>query len=153
VRIVAVDPGGATGLARYDSETDALEALQLPPLEACAWVEQSLSTGTWDACPPGAGADLVVAEFFTISGGTLKKSRGGSYDALHTFGAVKYLAWRAGVEFASQRPAEAMGLVSDGVLRAMGMYVTGDHARDAVRHVVLAGVKRRAIAPERLVGR
>jgi hypothetical protein len=150
MRIIAVDPGGTTGLARFDSDTDTLEALQLPPLEACAWVEMALNVGPG---PPGAGADLVVAEFFTISGGTLKKSRTGSYDALHTFGAVKYLAWRAGIDFRHQKPAEAMGLVSDDVLRAMGMYVTGDHARDAVRHVVLAGVKSRAIAPERLVGR
>jgi hypothetical protein len=51
---------------------------------------------------------------------------------------LKYLAWSEALEpVRFQSPSDAKRLATDDVLRTAGLYVPGDHARDAARHLLL----------------
>jgi len=138
--IFAIDPGGTTGLATYSRE-NGLRVMQGPPYEIIEWVEANVRT-----------ADLVVCESFTIGQGTLKKSREGSNTAIETIGVIRWLAYRAGVGFRLQSPAEAKGFSTNFKLRAVGWYDgIPEHARDAARHLLLACVREGLVPAESVI--
>lgn len=146
MRIIAIDPGGTTGVATWGD--DGLAASQDTPDEVLDYLADALAGRFAEDGRPG----LVVCESFTISGATLKMSRGGSNTALETIGAARYLCRRAGVEFRLQSPAEAKGFSTDEKLRRIG-WLPGlpDHARDAARHLLLACVKCGLISAEEVM--
>ena len=137
--VVAVDPGGTTGLAMY-SPSEGMSATQGKPYEIIEWIGDSLDA-----------IDIVYCERFTISQQTLKKSREGSNVAIETIGIIRWLCSRAGIRFVEQTPGEAKGFATNDKLRAMGWLKLPDHARDAARHLLLAVVKERLIDPKILL--
>lgn len=137
---VAVDPGTTTGLVKLDSHrvqqnrfaNRVIDYAQLPFDEAVHWLEGALVV-----------ADLLVVERFTITQRTLTGSRPGSNDAMHMIGACRAMRVRYQVAMELQAPVDAKTAFNDSVLRDIRVYnqVSGTHARDALRHALLASRK------------
>ncbi len=149
-QVIAVDPGGTTGLVRWQDVTDIYEAHQL------TWEDTVRLVHGWLVHADEADffQTTIVVERYTITMQTLKKSR--QYEALYCIGGLLTLALlHEGVDVVLQTPAEAKGLASDDTLRRLGWYdaVRGkEHARDALRHLVLFLVKTGRMNPSRLIG-
>lgn len=129
--IVAVDPGGTTGVARIDTERpDSFASFEQPPLEAIQTVELLLP-----------GMSLLVIEDFRISGQTVKKTR--QYDALWSIGALRYLAWRQGVDVDMRLPSERE-FATNARLKEVGWRnpSKGGHRDDAARHLFVTLIRR-----------
>jgi hypothetical protein len=143
MRVLAVDPGGNTGIAWYDSEGEEHEAFILPFGADQDWIADNI----WLA-------DFVVCEDFIISAGTLRKGQDGSKMALETIGVLRYLARVHGKAFTLQAPADARTFDQDwSKLKKLGWYTPGpDHARSASRHLLVACLKLGVVSPDLLVG-
>ena len=140
--LVAIDPGGTTGLAMYSRES-GFRATQGTPYEIIEWVGANIGIGA---------VGLIICESFTIGQGTLKKSREGSNTAIETIGVIRWLAHCAGIQFRLQSPAEAKGFSTNDKLRAAGWYDgVPEHARDAARHLLLACVRDGLIPAESVI--
>lgn len=129
MRVLAIDPGKATGLATYlADEQPEWQAWILPWQEAMASAEQWIRDGR---------LDYVACERFTVSQRTV------SQGADHVWptggiGCVRYWTTKYGVPLAMQAPADAMHLAPKPVLVKLGWRTPGpDHADDATRHLVL----------------
>ena len=127
--IIGVDPGGLTGLVLYRGPGTRIYHAQLPFEEAVQWLATEVPA-----------ADLVAVERFTIAGRTLSGTRAGANDATQMIGACRALCVLHGVKFTLQSPADAKNAFNDRVLKDISVYsdVTGGHARDALRHALLA---------------
>ena len=135
MRVLAVDPGSATGFAEW--RDGQFRAWWEPWEDACATVHRELATGR---------VDRVVIESFHISTQTGKKSTVGSLQAIELIGVTRYLARVYDVEFTMQAPSEAKMFATDAKLKAMDMWTKGvDHPRDATRHLVLYLCNKRLI--------
>ena len=141
MRVLAVDPGVTTGLAHYDG-TEPPRAEQHPALDALIVAALIVRDGV----------DLVASEAFVISAGTLRKSRDGQ-TSIEVIGALRWLCHEHGVRFELQPAAEALKLVTNDKLRALGWWCQGDHARDASRHLAYAMARHGAIDRARLLTR
>jgi hypothetical protein len=141
VIIVGVDPGATTGLVKIHTteipldrkkrrfSARVIEHAQLPFDEAVYWIDSQLPI-----------CDVLAVERFTISTRTITGSRGGANDAMHVIGACRALALFNDTRMVLQTPADAKSAFSDVVLRSINVYnqVSGGHARDALRHALLA---------------
>lgn len=155
MRILAVDPGGTTGVAYANFE----DPNKLPTLktwmprgfgDACELLTSLLHFGFGPVKPHHV--DLIALEKFTITAQTAKKSTAGSKLDIELCGVVKYLAWQYSFELVEQSPGEAMNFVKDEKLRWLGWYTSGpDHARDATRHLLLAAVTHKQLNPRLLL--
>jgi hypothetical protein len=130
--VIAVDPGKMTGWAyTWLMETwDAnnVTAGQTPAAEFCDWIA--------DTPAFMMAGNLFIVESFTITASTARKSP--QPDALETIGVLKFLARRSGARLEEQMPSAAKRFVSDTQLRNLNLWYPGkDHARDAIRHLVL----------------
>jgi hypothetical protein len=130
--VIAVDPGGTAGWA-YTWLTDTWDANnitagQTPANEFCDWIA--------DTPAFMMAGNLFVVEAFTITAATARVSA--QPDALETIGVLKFLARRNGSRLELQTPGAAKRFVSDKQLKSLGLWYPGkDHARDAIRHLVL----------------
>lgn len=127
--IIAADPGNMTGwasIALGDTwSADEVNAGQLPSDEFCDWMFTAVSL-----------VDLVIYETFTITSQTTRKSP--QPIPIEVIGVMKFLARRSGTRIESQSPGSAKQFVTDAQLRKLGLWKPGqDHARDAIRHLVL----------------
>lgn len=130
--ILAVDPGGTTGIC----------LLRREPVEL-VW---SYEAGTWldtarkvDETLREHGADVdVVVERFTITQQTTKNSQ--QTLPLELIGMVRLLTMiHTGAEITLQSPADAKRFASNPRLKALGLWHVGGggHALDAIRHALL----------------
>jgi hypothetical protein len=132
--VLAVDPGGTTGLAMWEDGT--FRAWHEPRLDAMRTVDI--------LC--GGRLDLMVFESFHLSQQTLKKSERDALDVIEFIGVGRFLAGEYHVAFETQSPSEAKAFTTDAKLKALGWWTKGlDHPRDATRHLVLALAKRRLL--------
>lgn len=131
--IVAVDPGGATGIAMLQSSGFFETATVLGGAEGTwSWLTGLFASSTLDA---------VVIENFVPRGGALSIQ----LDALHIIGAVKYLCWTHSIPLVIQTPTQAKSFASNDHLKAVGWYAVGaDHERDAARHMLVYMAKSQA---------
>lgn len=149
IGLFAFDPGHTTGYAiwkpsvspKFAAISTRLEVGQIEGWhEFCAFTDRYLrSSGTMD------DTWYVIGESYTITAETLRKSR--QYDPLKILGVVEYIAESLSYPFETQAPSAAKSTVSDSLLKDIGLYdLTLDpaieHGRDALRHLVLAGLKR-----------
>lgn len=135
-RILAVDPGRATGWAVLEAGRAYFgeEIFEEFP----GWADSFLRSRFDRGC-----RFLVVAERFVISGGTLTKARGDSNWSIELIGVLRYLARQYGHEFDLQGAGDAKRFGTDRLLRKLGWWTPGsDHARDAARHLALALARR-----------
>jgi len=129
MRILAVDPGGTTGLVyvEWDGSSD-------PKLLDFAQVD-SEDMPTWMyGCFKFNDIGLVVCERFTVSMETVQKSR--QPDAMYNIGGIGYLTKLFHIPLRLQNRGDAKTAYPNE--RIAGYKVKGDHARDALRHALLA---------------
>lgn len=122
--IIGIDPGTTTGLATYSETSRKFIATQMPMWDAISWVEQVVYEGRV--------IDAVAVERFDVGAGTLRKTW--QPDALYVIGALKYVCFDLVIE---QSRADAKGFATDEKLQKLGVSYPTDHARDAMRQVVL----------------
>ena len=118
--VVAVDPGGTTGVAVWSRDAVLVYA------QCDDWqqaVDYVLATHP----------DVIVCESFHITTQTAKKSR--SYDALYMIGALLYECNKRGVPLTLQAPSERQ-FATPKKLAAIGWQPRGDHATQAARHLL-----------------
>ena len=140
MRVIALDPGGRTGIALW--QDGQFWSTHLGTYEAWHWVANQLET---------TRTDLVVCEDFIITIATAKKSQDGK-KSLESIGVFRYLCAVARVSFETQTPADAKNFVDNDRLRHLGMWYKGsDHPRDAARHLILALSSRGLLKPSDLL--
>lgn len=141
--IIAVDPGGTTGWARYGVQHGSWEAGEI---RGRANYMRHFKDGL---AANGDRRILVVMEAFVITARTLKVSR--EYDSLYLIGACEdRCSDYPLVDFAALQTAnDAKNFCSDDRLRKAGWWSRGGggHANDASRHLFLQLAKLRLINP------
>jgi hypothetical protein len=142
MRVLAVDPGVAVGIAWLDSERHG----SFRSFERDRWAATSYVAHLCDE----DGVDLVVCESFIPRPGV----RTWQPDALEMIGALRFVARRAGVAFETQSPAEAKRFSTNDKLKLLGWRspTRGGHADDAARHLLLAAVRHGLIDAARFAG-
>jgi len=127
VRVIALDPGGTTGVSTYDG--DVWGHYQLGPTEHHRELYHAL-----DATEP----DVVVYERFQYQRRELTRGVALNLDAVEYIGVVKF--WHAlhlNVDLVCQTPHQAKKFWDDDKLKTLGLYITGaPHANDATRHLL-----------------
>jgi len=132
MKIIAVDPGGTTGIAEYDTVTEDLLQFQIGPDEHHLELYRYL----WAAQP-----DILICERFNYQRRELDKGVSLVLISREYIGVCK-LYIRATAEarenetsWAMQQPA-AMRLFTDRQLKRIGVYRPAMvHANDATRHL------------------
>jgi len=132
MKIIAVDPGGTTGIAEYDTVTEDLLQFQIGPDEH----HMELYRYLWAAQP-----DILICERFNYQRRELDKGVSLVLISREYIGVCK-LYIRATAEarenetsWAMQQPA-AMSLFTDRKLKRIGVYRPAMvHANDATRHL------------------
>ena len=124
--ILGIDPGSTTGLVMLADGAVAYSE-QISFTDVGEKVEILIAT-----------ADGIGIEQYIITPSTAKKTR--QYDALYTIGIVIFLSRRMGVPMRLQKAADAKNAYTNEHLHQLGLFdsVTGPHARDALRHALLA---------------
>lgn len=147
MKVLAVDPGGSTGMALYQGNGEMIEHYE-------AWAEPEPMRAITVArnAMRGGDADVIVCESFTIGAGTLKKSRAGTSVTIEMIGALRWLTHFTGKAFVLQPPADAVRFSSDEKLKRLGWWSYNDHARSATRHLVLYLARSGLLGPDRLIG-
>lgn len=131
MRVLALDPGGTTGVAQYDSETGKFTSTQ----------ESERNHLVNLVRVQAHGVDVVVCEDFRITMQTAKKSP--QADALKIIGAVDWICWDVGIPFVLQTPGDAKRFATDDRLKKAGFWTPGRrHANDAARHLFLFMAKK-----------
>jgi hypothetical protein len=128
--IIAVDPGRTCGWAMAHLsdgfKPDAIAAGQAHCDDFCSWANDNVGP----SC-------LLVVEKFVITARTAQLSP--QSEPMEVIGVLRFLARRAGAQFEMQTPSAAKKFASDAQLRKVGLWRPGqDHARDAIRHLLLA---------------
>ncbi len=141
--VVAVDPGGTTGLAVWSPALGLSMRELAPAADAVDWLADMLGSGN--------PRRTVVVERYIITPATAKMSQ--QHDALEIIGAIKYLVRKGGHTLTMQTPAEAKAFSTDKKLKTVGWYNPGlPHARDASRHLLLHLAKVGIIDLHTLIG-
>lgn len=143
MNVVAVDPGGTTGIAaaRFDDGKILAFASRefSDPMEAVGHVDDLIMA---------YGPDVDVAvERYTITPNTLKKSA--QYDALYIIGAIMYVAREHGHSVTLQQPSAAKRFATNERLNVVGWRnsTPGGHADDAARHALIRAIHLKLIDP------
>jgi hypothetical protein len=126
-RVVAVDPGKATGIAWMDlgRSTWSTETVE-------DWREVPYRVKFW-------GPDQIHVEEFRINASTASKTA--APWSLKLYGALEVLAYDLGIPF-THAPSTVKTIVTDRHLRAAGLWKgRSAHERDALRHLVVALAK------------
>lgn len=151
--LITIDPGKASGFAVLDytdlSDIKILQSAELTQMDTIFEVDTLLSDA--DELDNVASYEIVM-EKFTITAQTGKNTNAENWSP-EIIGAVKYLAWKYGVKFSEQTPAEAKNFVPNERMKAVGIWHVGGegHARDALRHGVLYLVKNKGWRPSGLL--
>ncbi len=140
--IAGVDPGLMTGVAliTWDGEN-----WPEPPVQESYQVEYPDLPKFMDDLV--YRADVIAIERFTISGRTIKASR--QYEALYAIGGILFLADLKHRFVKLQNAADAKKAYSNVTLGQFGWNVKGRHAKDALRHALLATHSRTLYADVR----
>lgn len=142
MRLLAIDPGGCTGfvLLDYDGRTPCPGPDALVDSWQIDWDGPAVPEFLADAIRL---VDLVVIERFVISARTTKYTR--QPEAFYVIGGAICTAELDGVPWVAQAVNTAKDAYPDARLKELGWFsaVKGKHARDALRHALLATHTRR----------
>lgn len=147
MKILAIDPGFATGIATGDVKDGKVTNPNTLIVTGFTDTTFEIELLLMKFKP-----ELVVIERFTITAATGKKDTKGSLQAIELIGVTRYLAgiWKVPLEL--QSPEDAKSFVTDDKLKKIGWYVSGpDHARDASRHLILAAVRHNVLDVKNLI--
>lgn len=132
--VLGIDPGGATGLCTYDTDSPLTPAL----MEVGPGVRGFV--GWWQSSERFAHYDAVVCESFRLDDRTKKPD----LTPVEIIGFLKGV----GVPVIFQTPGQAKSLITNAVLKRAGLYpkrgsVGGGHTTDALRHALYYLVNRK----------
>lgn len=175
MRILAVDPGGTTGWALLDSvtskyssgvlvgheweHTDALlemvlgrlcDVLVIEDFQLRAGLNEGAKSRRVTLSPVRVTEALCYSLYREVARDRRAAvGRARSIEALGEHGPLPS-GWATqaggkGSRVVVQSAADAKGFATDERLRSWGMYVTPEHARDAMRHAVLYATKNREV--------
>lgn len=127
---IAVDPGNMTGWSVWSGsgwDPRDVRSGQMPADQFVDWVaDEAIEWST----------PTLFVESFTVTAQTARMSP--QPVPIEVIGVLKFLARRSGARLVMQSPAAAKRFVTDSQLRKIGLWQPGkDHARDAIRHLVL----------------
>lgn len=138
VKIVALDPGGTTGVSsiEFDERTHEIREatlMQLGPHEHHTEIEDVIKDAT-----------IVVCEGFEYR----NNSRSGLVLVSKEYiGVVKAYCTNHNIRYEEQTAAQAKGFISDKALKRLGLYSSNaKHANDATRHLLYYIINGRAIS-------
>jgi len=125
--VLAVDPGGTTGMVLYDMFVGGVaEIYEIPHADVGFMLERIIEQYHPD----------VVCESFTITANTVSNSQ--APWSLKQLGVAEYLAAKYHCPYAEQMPVTAKKFATNERLKALDLYVRGHgHATDAMRHLVI----------------
>ncbi len=125
--ILAIDPGLATGLARFYNDLNFQSGILEGGFDAMSDELALLVPAT---------IEFVVIENFIPRGGALTIQ----LDALHIIGAVKHWCRQERKPLIIQSPAQAKSFATNDKLKACGWFNKGTegHDNDAARHMLVA---------------
>jgi hypothetical protein len=134
LRITALDPGGTTGVAVLDWDSRTIPAE--PDMLVATWQIgfDDMPEALWQILGADRPTNLLAMERFVISPRTISYSR--QPEALYVIGGGLFLAKIARIPVRLQGAKEAKQAYPNGALK--GWNVKGPHARDALRHALLA---------------
>lgn len=138
-RVLAIDPGKATGLAWLRQESGKIyldESYEATPDDVIDMIRPTLAD--WKPAYAGGVPLRVVIERFTINQNTAMKSQEAAW-ALETIGAVKQAIRDVDYPMSAvvwQSPADAKNAFTNQKLKDMELWHRGGegHALDAIRH-------------------
>lgn len=138
-RVLAIDPGKATGLAwlrQEDNQIHLDNSMEASPDDIIDAIRPALEE--WRPKYAGGVPLRVVMERFTINQSTAMKSQEAAW-ALETIGAVKQALRDVEYPLSAvvwQSPADAKNAFTNQKLKDMGLWHRGGegHALDAIRH-------------------
>ena len=138
LHVIGIDPGVTTGLAHvfFHEFGDAIlvDSAEKDFGDSIAWLRAALrrTNGVERA---------IVVEKFIITARTASINAPG--DSLEMIGAARLLARDVDLPLHRQAPSEAKSLVSNEMLRQIGLWErgTGGHSIDAMRHATLYAVR------------
>lgn len=129
--IVAIDPGGATGIALLYRSGGFLTNTVAGGF---AGVSLYLSDLLEERSPDAEPIDAIVYEDFVPRPG----AKSLQLDALHAIGAIKHECRKHDIPCIKQTPTQAKSFATNDKLKAVGWYTVGaDHERDAARHMLV----------------
>jgi hypothetical protein len=127
VRVLAIDPGGTSGLAYYATNTVPAQDLDEIPGGTEGFIKW------WKGSEKFFRADVVICESFRLDGRTEKPD----------LTPVEIIGFLKGTDYdvVFQTPAQAKSLITNDVLKRAGLYpkrgsVKGGHGVDALRHAL-----------------
>lgn len=124
--VLAIDPGGTTGLF-VSSGTGPVEAHEYKPDDAADFIHEYVRNR----------GVLVVCESFVPRPGV----RTWQPDALYLIGYAMHSCRQEEVDFRLQTPAQAKKFATDAKLKHLGWWWPGHgHAMDAARHALVASI-------------
>ncbi len=125
--ILAIDPGGTTGVAAYYPAQVSTDFFEVPG-GYIGFVDWFWENGM------NYGLQQVICESFIPRPG----ARSMQYDALYIIGYLAMHLHRDGTPFKLQSPAQAKSFATNPKLKAAGLYPVGQgHAQDAARHLLV----------------
>lgn len=129
--ILGIDPGKTTGAAALDTVAGDMRA----------WEEDG-DCFLDDAHDMVRNYDAVVCEDFAVGPRTLRCAVGRMW-SLEAIGHLRVVCRRSDTPFILQRPSQVKPLVTDNILKGMGMWKStdGGHQMDALRHAVYFAAK------------
>jgi hypothetical protein len=142
--VLWVDPGKMTGIASLtiagQQPGHKFGADEFPFQEACSRVESWCS---------GWGQSLAIGwERFDINSQTHKKTQGGTKDALHVIGVLRYLTGKYGCRFLGEANQHTPGPHDQRQLRKLGWWVPGkDDAQSAACHMLAWLTRENELVP------
>lgn len=134
--VVAVDPGGGTGIATYDTLTGVFESYEaLGFADACIEIQLALANIAASEC---------VAESYIVTARTATLTQ--QTEPLRLLGVTEYICTVEGVSFKLQQPG-ARKPASDDKLKALGWYkkTKDNHANDASKHLLVYCLKNKLL--------
>lgn len=131
--VLGVDPGKTTGWCEI-----SVGAKTFAP----AMGEQPLDDFL-DEWEPARRIVAVACEDFIVGPRTLRTSRERMW-SLEGIGYLRAACRQEGIEFVVQAPASVKPLITDAVLKSLGLWrrTTGGHQMDAARHAVYFAARR-----------
>ena len=126
MKVLGIDPGKTTGWVVVDTDNVILHG-QVAFDDAPKLLDSLIVT-----------VNFVAIERFTIGPRTLQLSR--QMEAVYVIGGTIFLCELSEVPWGLQTPADAKAAFTDDYLKTIEMFdkVAGRHARDALRHALLA---------------
>lgn len=151
ILLAGVDPGLVTGVCQFCIDEQGTITLvssdELDHLGVGHWMKKVMANRPY--CGDYKAELQVVCERFIITTQTAKNSQ--APWSLEVTGLVRWYTERYGFALYQPIPSQTKALISNDVLKRAGLFVKGEHARDAARAALYYVVTQRRIGMQYLI--